>query len=97
MSITRSMATVNYHLIYCKIIQISLHLVEHPITLYTLHTFKEFVAIQRSVSAFLHQSILAALKASQNGVLARTFRGVHHERVNLAEPKYVAVVMKKRE
>jgi hypothetical protein len=85
------MATVNYHLIFCKIIQISPHSVEHPITLYTLHTFKEFVAVN---TTFLHQSILASLKASQNGVLARTFRGVHHEGVNLAEPKYVAVVMK---
>ena len=43
---------------------------------------------------FPHQQIIAALKASPDGVRASTFRGVKNERVELAIPKQVAVAMK---
>ena len=44
---------------------------------------------------FPHQQIVAALKGSPDGVLARTFRGVYDEEVYLALPKDVAVTLGK--
>ena len=45
---------------------------------------------------FLHKPILKALKASPDGVRRKQFEGVEHKGVNLAQPKDVAVAMKKQ-
>jgi hypothetical protein len=45
---------------------------------------------------FAHEPILKALKSSPDGVSTDDFQGVEHKGVNLAEPKEVAVAMKKR-
>ena len=45
---------------------------------------------------FAHEPILVALKASLDGVSTDDFRGVKHEGVSLAQPKDVAVAMKKQ-
>jgi hypothetical protein len=52
-------------------------------------------AAEKDLFAFTHKSILTALKASLDGVHIRAFDGVKYEGVNLAQPKDVAVAMKK--
>lgn len=51
---------------------------------------------RRDLRAFLHQPILTKLKASLNGVDTGKFCGEFHMGANLAEPRDVAVAMKKR-
>ncbi len=46
--------------------------------------------------SFAHPQILEELKKSPDGVRRKQFKGVEHKGVNLAEPKEVAVAMKKR-
>ncbi len=53
-------------------------------------------AAERDLAGFTHQPILRALKSSPDGVSTAKFKGVKDEGVNLAEPKEVAVAMKKR-
>ena len=48
-------------------------------------------------ASFTHKPILKALKASPDGVRTVKFNGMKNEGVNLAEPKDVAVAMKKRQ
>ena len=52
-------------------------------------------AAEADLVAFALEPILAALKATPDGVHVRAFNGVEHKGVNLAEPKDVAVAMKK--
>ena len=52
-------------------------------------------AAERDLARFTHQPILKALKSSPDGVSTAKFQGVKHEGVHLAEPKEVAVAMKK--
>ena len=54
------------------------------------------LAAKEDLAAFDLKPILAALKATPDGVHVRAFNGVEHKGVNLAEPKDVAVAMKKR-
>ena len=51
------------------------------------------LAAETDLAAFALKPILAALKASPDGVDARAFNGVKYEGVNLAQPKQVAVAM----
>lgn len=53
-------------------------------------------AAGRDLAAFTLEPILAALKATPDGVDVRAFNGVKYEGVNLAEPKDVAIAMKMR-
>ena len=53
-------------------------------------------AANSDLRRFLHKPILKALKASPDGVSTDLFDGVKHEGMNLAEPKDVALAMKKR-
>ena len=46
--------------------------------------------------SFAHPLILKALLKSPDGVRRKQFQGIEHKGVNLAEPKEVAVAMKKR-
>ncbi len=46
--------------------------------------------------SFDHPQILEALKKSPDGVRRKQFKGVEHKGVNLAQPKDVAVAMKKQ-
>jgi ribosomal protein L2 len=52
------------------------------------------LAAEKDLVAFTHKPILAALKATPDGVHVRAFDGVEYKGVNLARPKKVAVVMK---
>ena len=54
------------------------------------------LAAEEDSAAFTLKPPLAALKATPDGVNAKAFNGVNYEGVNLAEPKDVAVAMKKR-
>jgi hypothetical protein len=54
------------------------------------------LAAEADLAGFTHKPILKALKASPDGVRTMKFDGVEHKGVNLAEPKEVAVAMKKR-
>ena len=53
-------------------------------------------AANSDLRRFLHKPILKALKSSPDGVSTDLFDGVEHKGMNLAEPKDVAVAMKKR-
>ena len=53
-------------------------------------------AAERDLAGFLHKPILKELKASPDGVRTVKFDGVKHDGVNLAQPKDVAVAMKKQ-
>ena len=53
-------------------------------------------AAECDLAGFTHQPILKALKSSPDGVRTAKFRGVEHKGVNLAQPKDVAVAMKKQ-
>ena len=53
-------------------------------------------AAERDLAGFTHKPILKALKSSPDGVSTDLFDDVEHKGVNLAEPKEVAVAMKKR-
>ena len=48
------------------------------------------------LGGFLHKPILKALKKSPDGVSTLLFDGVMHEGVHLAQPRDVAVAMKKQ-
>ena len=54
------------------------------------------LAAETDLAGFTHQPILKALKASPDGVRTVKFKGVEHKGVNLAQPKDVAVAMKKQ-
>ena len=54
------------------------------------------LAAKADLVAFTLEPILTALKATPDGVDVDAFDGVKYEGVNLAEPKDVAVAMKKR-
>ena len=54
-------------------------------------------AAKNDLSAFAHKPILEALKLSPDGVRTKVFRGIKNKGVNLAEPKEVALAMKKRQ
>ena len=54
------------------------------------------LAAETDVAGFTHQPILKMLKASPDGIRTVKFKGVKHEGVNLAEPRDVAIAMKKR-
>ena len=53
-------------------------------------------AAKIDLSGFTHEPILKALKISPDGVSTDQFQGVEHKGVNLAQPKDVAVAMKKQ-
>ncbi len=53
-------------------------------------------AANSDLRKFLHKPILKALKSSPDGVSADLFDEVEHKGVNLAQPKDVAVAMKKQ-
>ena len=64
-------------------------------------TFDAFIkakvaAARDELDKFGHQQIIDALKEHPDGVKAGAFKGVKIDGVNLAEPKDVAVAMKKR-
>ena len=52
-------------------------------------------AAERDLTGFTHKPILKALKSSPDGVSTMKFDDVEHKGVNLAQPKEVAVAMKK--
>ena len=54
------------------------------------------LAAETDLAGFTHKPILKALKSSPDGVRTVKFDGVEYKGVNLAEPKDVAVAMKKR-
>lgn len=54
------------------------------------------LAAEKDLVVFTLNPILAALKATPDGVHIRAFDGLEYKGVNLAEPKDVAVAMKKR-
>ena len=57
-------------------------------------TEEAVLAAEADLVAFTLKPILAALKATPDGVHVRAFDGVYYEGVNLAQPKDVAVAMK---
>ena len=52
-------------------------------------------AAKRDLSAFAHDPILEALKSSPDGVSTDMFKGIENKGINLAQPKEVALAMKK--
>ena len=54
-------------------------------------------AAKNDLSAFAHKPILEALKLSPDGVRTEVFSDIENQGVNLAEPKEVALAMKKRQ
>ena len=80
---------------------VPLHIKEFAAALKRGETAADFIeaalrAAQDDLRMFIHKPILRALKVAPDGVRAVNFEGVKHEGVNLAEPKDVAVAMKKR-
>ena len=60
------------------------------------HIEAALYAAERDLGGFTHQPILKKLKASTDGVSTLKFKGFEHKGMNLAQPKDVAVAMKKQ-